>query len=1233
MPKKRKTQTKKEELKLEDLNFTPYDEIRASIGKKLGERPRLPADLPKGIWTEQSLRVLSERYLFKDKDGKIVETPEEMCWRVAWEIASADTQWGKGKGEVLETARGYYRLLVTHEFLPNSPTLMNAGTGNKLQYSACFVLPVEDSLVGIFDAVKWQALIHQTGGGTGFSFTRLRAKGSMVKSSKGTASGPVSFMRIFDAATNEVKQGGKRRGANMGILRVDHPDIMEFIHCKEEGGITNFNISVAITDKFMEAYSKDKNYDLIDPKNGEKVGEASARAVFEEIVKGAWTTGDPGLVFIDRMNKSTANPVPSLGPVESTNPCITGDSLIYTESGLVRVEDLYGLNARVKVLTDARLSEKRFNSASVLKTGIKNVYRLVTKEGYEIDLTADHRLMTPNGWKEAGDLTFGQKILISNRKGGFGRLGSLEEGQIMGWLVGDGTLKASSAVLSFFGVEKKELAPQFSNMVYRLVDGMQLLQRDYSTSVKIIKGRNEARVESRRLLRYMLANGFAPGKKLAVPQKVFSGSEDMQRGFLQALFTADGHTAGNPQKGVSVRLTSIKKSLLRDVQRLLLNFGIPSKIYSERRKRGFRELPDGKGGKKSYLCSAYHDLVISKENLWNFAREIGFLISYKNAKLIDSLALYKEGGYRERFETTFEKLVHKGRKWVYDLVEPSTHSFIANGFVVHNCGEQPLYPFDSCNLGSIFLTYFVKEEDGKRRVDWEKLKEATRLSVRFLDGVIEMNPYTLDAIRKTSLAIRRIGLGVGGWADMLVELGIPYESGEALTLAEKVMKTIQNEAETETIELAKERGPFPLWPVSIYKKGQPRRNSTVTTIAPTGSISIIAGASSGIEPLFAIAYQHIVKDKHMDRRLSFVNPMFEEVARKRGFWTDELREKVGQEGVISHIVDIPEDVRALFGTAHEIDPIWHVKVQAVFQKYTENAVSKTINLRHDATVEDVKAAYLTAWETDCKGITIFRDGSKEAQVLNLGVKDAVAESVGPLRDRPTKVSGVTYKLMTPVGSAFVTINQDIGGDPLEVFINVGKAGSDVAAMAEALGRTISTALRFRGSLSPREKAQEIAHQLAGIGGRRSVGFGPNKIRSLPDAISVALSTHYGFKINGNGNHPEATSHVAGAVMAARSSAPAERAQTGLSDPTMASAAYEAASGETNGVYTNGEAANGKTKPAVDLIKTLLPETTKGQNYSADTVEEHGDICPSCGASALVYEEGCSKCYACGHSEC
>ncbi len=830
-------------LSFDSLIFPPYEEVRKEVDKKAGKRPALVQSLPKGDWTEQALKVLAERYLVKDAKGEIIETPAQMCWRVAWEIASAEVRWGANRKEVEEIAQRYYEVLVRHEFLPNSPTLMNAGTGNMLQYSACFVLPVEDSLVGIFDSLKYQALIHQTGGGTGFSFTRLRPKGSMVKSSKGTASGPVSFMRIFDAATNEVKQGGKRRGANMGILRVDHPDIMEFIHCKEKGGITNFNISVAITDKFIEAYEKNKNYELINPKTGKVTGKLSARAVFDEIADGAWRTGDPGLVFIDRINKGSANPVPSLGPIESTNPC----------------------------------------------------------------------------------------------------------------------------------------------------------------------------------------------------------------------------------------------------------------------------------------------------------------------------------------------------------------------------GEQPLYPFDSCNLGSIFLNYFVKEDSsGKKDVDWEKLKEVSTLAVRFLDGVIEMNPYTLPQIRKTTLAIRRIGLGVGGWADMLVELGIPYDSEEALFLGEKVMRVIDESAREASEKLAEVRGPFPLWPVSIYKNQAPRRNSTVTTIAPTGTISIIAGASSGIEPLFAIAYQHIVRDKHLDRTLSFINPKFEEMAKERGFWSEEVRDKVAKEGVIRHIGEVPEDIKRLFGTAHEIAPLWHVRVQAAFQKHTENAVSKTINLRHDAKVDDVKQAYMEAWKTGCKGITIFRDGSKDAQVLNLGVTQKKEDVPAvPLRERPFKVTGVTYKLGTPVGNAFITINQDENKDPLEIFINVGKAGSDVAAMAEALGRTISTALRFRGSLTAKEKAREIAHQLSGIGGRRSVGFGPNKIRSLPDAISAALSIHYDFKINGFASLVESDGII-----------------NGSSNIEEAGAVVAA-----NGPAPNG---TGHKTPVRSLTSDPAPAPASAFLESAAPV---GDICPSCGASTLVYQEGCSKCLFCGHSEC
>ncbi len=789
---------------LDDLIAPSYEEIMSEVKKKVGERPERDPALPAGIWTKQALKVLKERYLVKDEKLNPIENPEDMVWRVSWEMASAEARWGSKRKEVEALAKEFYNLLVSREFLPNSPTLMNAGTGNGLQYSACFVLPVEDSMEGIFDALKYQALIHKTGGGTGFSFSRLREGGSIVRTSSGIASGPVSFMRIFDAATNEVKQGGKRRGANMGILRVDHPDVLEFIHCKENGGITNFNISVAITDKFIDAYYKDEEYELISPKTKSMVGTLSARRVFDEIAESAWKTGDPGLIFIDRVNQGTANPIPALGPIESTNPC----------------------------------------------------------------------------------------------------------------------------------------------------------------------------------------------------------------------------------------------------------------------------------------------------------------------------------------------------------------------------GEQPLYPFDVCNLGSIFLTYFVKEENGKKEVDWEKLKKVTHQATRFLDNVIEVNPFPLPEIRKVAFNIRRIGLGVGGWSDMLVGLGIPYDSEEAMSLAEKVMKFIQDEAVSASEELAKKRGPFFLWPVSIYREGTPRRHSTVTTIAPTGTISILAGASSGIEPMFAIAYQHIVKDKHLNRKLSFVNPDFEKIAKERGFWSEDLMAKVAEKGVVGDIEEVPEDVRRIFGTAHEIDIDWHIRTQTAFQKYTENAVSKTINLRHDATVDDVKKAYLSAWEGNCKGITIFRDGSKSEQVLNLGLdkkEGSKEENPAPsqmILERPVKVEGATYRIVTPLGSAFITVNQDSEGNPFELFITIGKAGSEVAAMAEALGRMISTTLRFGNHKPPIERAREIVEQLKGIGGGRSVGFGPNKVRSLPDAVAKAISLHFGFNN---------VSHDAPEVI---------------------------------------EAASDKEETKVV-----------------------GDICPACGSPALVYQEGCSKCHACGHSEC
>jgi ribonucleoside-diphosphate reductase alpha chain len=782
-----------------------------------------PEPLTTGQWSDQALRILAERYLHRRPDGT-QETPEELVWRVAHSIAEADQAYGADDGVVMRIAQEFYELIIKHEFVPNSPTLMNAGLGNNLQYSACYVLPIEDSIEGIFESVKNAAIVHQSGGGTGFAFSRLRPNGSRVNASGGIASGPVSFMRVFDAATEAIKQGGRRRGANMGILRVDHPDIEEFITCKLDGGITNFNISVAITEAFMKALETDGRYDLIAQpgwprgdgsryEGGEVIGYRDARFILGKIVDAAWKSGDPGLVFIDRINDSPANPTPEIGLIEATNPC----------------------------------------------------------------------------------------------------------------------------------------------------------------------------------------------------------------------------------------------------------------------------------------------------------------------------------------------------------------------------GEAPLLPNEACNLGSINLSKFINTRgDG---LDWEALAKTIRTAVHFLDNVITVNPYPLPEINQAVKDNRRIGLGPMGWADLLFALEIAYDCDDALILAYQVMNYINIVGHKKSEELAKKRGSFPNWKHSIYSDGPLMRNSTVTTIAPTGSISIIAGASSGIEPIFALAYQHIVKQQEGGERvLTFINPIFERVAKERGFWSDELKAKVLERGSVHDLPEVPEDIRNIFVTAHEVEPHWHVRMQAGFQKHTDNGVSKTINLPNTATRQDIEAAYLLAYQTGCLGITVFRDGCKDTQVLHVGAQKETAQTAEKTETinapqpvsktpkiRPVSLNGNTYRKKTPVGTAYITVNANGGGDkePFEVFINVGKAGSDVAADAEGLGRLISLILRLPGPLSAFERAKDIIAQLRGIGSGRAQGFGPNRVMSLADAVAQALAEHVG--LNAIGDLP------------------------GL--------------------------------PDVDEDPQLpLPLKT-------------GDLCPECGQATFVFEEGCKKCHGCGYSEC
>jgi ribonucleoside-diphosphate reductase alpha chain len=678
--------------------------------------------------TANALVVLEKRYLRKDENGNIIESPEDMFKRVAKAIAEVDQIYGDDPQESYEK---FYEIMARLEFLPNSPTLMNAGTSFQ-QLSACFVLPIEDSMESIFETLKYAALIHKTGGGTGFSFSNLRPLNDVVRTTSGVSSGPISFMKVYNAATEAIKQGGRRRGANMGILRVDHPDIIEFIKCKEkEGELANFNISVAITDDFMKKLQNDEEYELINPRTKQVVKKLKAREVFDLIVEHAWLNGEPGVVFIDVINKY--NPTPEVGMIESTNPC----------------------------------------------------------------------------------------------------------------------------------------------------------------------------------------------------------------------------------------------------------------------------------------------------------------------------------------------------------------------------GEQPLLPYESCNLGSINLGKMVIHRGDVCDIDWERLKYVTETAVHFLDNVIDANQYPVDKIREMTLANRKIGLGVMGWADMLFQLRISYNSKEALALAEKVMSFIKKVAVETSEKLAEKRGPFPNFERSIFKNGKPRRNATLTTIAPTGSIGIIANASTGIEPVFALAY--VRKNILGGEELFEINPYFKQALIEEGLYSKELIEEVIQKGSLKDIKGIPESFKRIFVTALDIPPEMHVRMQAAFQKYVDNAVSKTINLPNSATKEDVEKVFLLAYKLGCKGITVYREGSRSQQVLNIPAKKEEKVKPEP-RTRPRVVSGKTVKMVTGCGNMYVTINEDEFG-PCEVFTSLGKSGGCTSSQSEAIGRLISLALRSG------VKPEKIIEQLKGIRCPSPVIYQGESIFSCADALAKALEIY------------------------------------------------------------------------------------------------------------------------------
>ncbi len=1126
--------------------------------------------------TPSAKTVLEKRYLKKNSDGSVGEKPEELFKRVAYAIAEADTVFDPD-ANIDKVAATFYEMMIERDFIPNSPTLMNAGH-HLGQLSACFVLPIEDSIESIFEAVKHTALIHKSGGGTGFSFSKLRPKNDTVHTTAGISSGPVSFMKVFDSATEAIKQGGRRRGANMGILRIDHPDIIEFIGAKRDLSVlTNFNISVAITEEFMRAVKEEREYDLINPREGNSTQKLNAREVFDLIVECAWESGEPGIIFIDRINKD--NPTPHVGEIESTNPCVTGDTWVTTTDGPKQVKALCGKPANI--LLDGEFFDT--GKKGFFSTGVKPVFKIKTNRGYEIHATDDHLIRTvklitryrlESEWREVNELETGDFILLSNNRGAeWSGTGTLEEGYLLGLLLGDGTLKKDDAIISVWG----DSDGAQSIREFALICAGKFPHRSDFKGFSRVRGRDEYRMKLRALKKLALKFGMKQRNK-HITTAIEETSSLFHRGFLRGLFDADGSVQGTQEKGVSLRLWQHNLDDLKGVQRMLHRLGIASTIYERRTPKTEKLMPDGKGGKKKYSVSEGHELVISNDNLAVFAEEIAFADVDKQSALLGRLMLYQREYNRERFIAEIIEISDEGKRKVYDVNIPGTNAFDANGFFVHNCGEQPLLPYESCNLGSINLSNFITS---RGKVDWNKLEKTVHNAVHFLDNVIEVNKFPIEEIKENTRANRKIGLGIMGFAEMLFKLRISYCSDKAITLAEEVMSFIQRKGHEASKDFAGLRGAFPNFEGSLYSKsdGQPRRHATITTIAPTGSISIIAGTSSGIEPLFALAFERNVLD---GEKLVDINQVFLNELTERGLYSDDLVEKIIGKGTIHDIEEIPDDMKEIYVVAHDVSPEWHIRSQAAFQKYTDNAVSKTINFPNTATKEDIYKGYMLSYETGCKGVTVYRDGCRAMQVLTMGANGKEEQELEPddtqlqrterhVRNRPHAVHGMTFKVATGCGNLYSTINEDEYG-PFEVFAHLGKTGGCAASQSEALSRIISLALR---SGVP---AEEVIKQLKGIRCPNPIWDRGDMILSCPDGVAKALEWGLEYR----------------------------------------------------------EKQHGQLFPSEEtkIEQHLVESKSEIQNFPEMEKKKRSPVilCPECG-STMYKSEGCATCPACGFSKC
>ncbi len=1155
-----------------------------------------------------TIKLLDGEIVERDLEhvDKPIETdPSQMMDRVATGVAQTEKNAKKRE----EWSSKFRWLLDDWKFVPGGRILTAAGTDQDLTYYNCYVISSpNDSREGIMTTLTQMTEIMSRGGGVGINISTLRPRHAYVKGVNGRSSGSVSWGALYSFVTGLIEQGGSRRGALMLILNDWHPDVFDFINSKREAGqITNANISVGVSDKLMEAVKADGDWELVFPDtndadydelwdgdlatwiaSGRKVihyKTIKARELWNAIVESAWASAEPGIWFNERSNKMANSWY--FNPLISTNPCITGDMRIHTDEGLVTARELFDDETEIDVAIDGRfgLEQHTTPSTRVFMTGIKPVYRLQTKEGYYLRATADHKIMTARGWVEMQDLNEGDKVHILNRKGGFGREGSERLGRILGWLIGDGTIKADRAVLSFFGEEKQELAPMFAQYVNDIVEPLTDSSRGtrtYTVGVVDIKDRDEARVRSQRLRTLVEGYGLVENKH-QVPEVVFKGTEAMQRGFLQALFTADGsvqYFKGN--KTASLRLACNALDMLEDVQMILANFGIASRIYKERRKAGYRDMPDGQGGLKQYWCEAQHELVISRANMVVFRDEIGFILERKQEQLIDMLDDYVNAPHSESFVARVESVTEDGYEEVFDLTEPVTHSFVGNSIVTHNCGEQPLGAFSVCNLGAINLSRFYDEEAND--VAWEELRQTVGYATRFLDNVIDTTPYFFQQNADVQLAERRVGLGTMGIAELMLKLKVRYGSDESVALIDEIYKLIATTAYDTSCEIAQEKGAFPKFDAekfleSGFMQGMPEdlrekirangmRNVTLLTQAPTGTTGTMVNTSTGVEPFFSWVYYRKSRLGLHEEQVPIVRDWYEENP-------DE------------------EELPEYFATAMDLEPRDHVKVQGAFQRWIDSAISKTCNVPNDYTVEQVSELYQYMYELGCKGGTIYRDGSRDEQVLMLkgderaesemdeikgnSSKPAKAEVVTQVATphrvypRPDRLTGTTVRTQTPFGKAYITINRDENGYPFEVFITIGKVGSDIQADADGLGRMMSLQLRTTAPHNRKDMLKLIIEQLQDIGGARPIGFGPKRVLSLPDAVASVLMDEF-FK----SEQPQ---------------------QLGL---------------------------------PIEGLEEVQPQAS---NLVVNGSLSGADMCPECGTITLIRTEGCRKCLTCGYSEC